>query len=336
MLNIGEIASRIAQPSGCQSDRPEDLEQLIHQFPYAQCFPILYLKTLKLQQDIRFDAALETYAYCITDREQLYALMTEVPVETTIQDDFTQPNKEIVDDASSNHENEDINTETTPPENPKTTTNSDEGMISRTDEPFTIPGPLATITLDELEGEETGIVLHISSDAEKIEKQPSEKEASEIEKFERELLSEAISSAYNLDHLKTEHETIPDESEPLPALTLNREKNEQIIDKKGFTDWLRSNESMASDMSYALDEAAAASNAEPIAEKQPFFSPTQIAKESLSTDKMPVSETLAKIFAAQGNFPRAISAYEQLMLKIPEKKVYFASQIEQLHKKLKV
>ena len=49
---------------------------------------------------------------------------------------------------------------------------------------------------------------------------------------------------------------------------------------------------------------------------------------------MPVSETLAKIFAVQGNYPKAIFAYEQLILLIPEKKAFFASQIQELKKKI--
>jgi hypothetical protein len=49
---------------------------------------------------------------------------------------------------------------------------------------------------------------------------------------------------------------------------------------------------------------------------------------------MPVSETLAKIFALQGNFSKAIYVYEQLILIFPEKKTFFASQIKNLKKKI--
>ena len=54
----------------------------------------------------------------------------------------------------------------------------------------------------------------------------------------------------------------------------------------------------------------------------------------MDENSLPVSETLAKIFAAQGNFPKAIYAYEQLIVIYPEKKIFFANQIEELTKKI--
>lgn len=65
---------------------------------------------------------------------------------------------------------------------------------------------------------------------------------------------------------------------------------------------------------------------------QRFYEATQKAKEGLLENEHLVTETLAKIYALQGNIPKAIRAYEILSLKFPQKSAYFASLIESLKK----
>jgi hypothetical protein len=64
--------------------------------------------------------------------------------------------------------------------------------------------------------------------------------------------------------------------------------------------------------------------------KSAFFSPSESAIRSNMDEEEIVSETLARLYAQQGNIQKAIHIYEKLSLINQEKSRYFAAQIKNL------
>ncbi|MFT6323275.1 MAG: hypothetical protein ACJAWO_000827 [Halieaceae bacterium] len=65
------------------------------------------------------------------------------------------------------------------------------------------------------------------------------------------------------------------------------------------------------------------------------FTPSNLARLSIVDDEDFVTETLADIYLTQGNLPKALSAYNKLLLKYPKKKTYFAARIDKIERDLK-
>jgi hypothetical protein len=310
MLNWEEIAARIENPHLCSPNEVQDLKDFCDKFPYSQVFPLLYLKVLSKGNHIQFEEELEKYAHKITNRVQLYNLLyVRQDTDISIEADFQNVIPEVQVD-----ENEVINTELTTIEIQESISAIarekpledvlEEKNESHVDE--------LQIEVDELDMEIIASSVTASFILETREETSTESELPEFD----------MSISDDLEHIDSELDEFH-----------NSDLNSNSATERTFLQWL-TNSIETNEEENNTESTYEVSFIEFEKPKREFFSPIKKAKESLSEETLPVSETLAKIYQMQGNISKAIYVYQQLSLIIPEKKTYFASQIKSLKKKL--
>ena len=339
MLNWEQIAQRIHNPAFCSADDLSELKDLCDKYPYSQVFPMVYLKVLSDGKHIHFEEELENFAYRITDRVQLYDLLHN-HAETVVQIDEITASEEFITSIEKEVEIQDFERE-----EQKLDEYLNDQSASEPDEiesNIILDVPLFNSPVEEIEVQE--IITEIDDFLEET------KIDVELDALEKQIQASSLSANYRLEQLENDDQAINEiefdlsivdtiiddkeendiENRPTNALSPSKKS---IKKTRTFNDWLNVNEE-----DDEIEEERSVNREITYIEfdkpKRAFFSPVKIAKESLSEESLPVSETLAKIFEIQGNIPKAIYVYEQLGLIIPEKKSYFASLIRKLKKKL--
>ena len=374
-MNLDQISTRIADPASCLGQEIPALKELTEKYPYSQIFSILYLKALSNQNDFGFEDALQKHAYRISDRMKLYDLIhgksdnQQESIEESIQPVVEKvPETETVLEIVETEIEEKIVVETLPKHEIKVEA---EEVVLLANEPETISETIEVIEeieeepkIEKVEVIESNIEQEIESINDVSEKEiPVEEinlhsdKINQDDELNLEIISQVVANVYNenLENSIPEQKKIEIEekiSEQIEPEISTIEKAD-FTEKRSFTSWLKMGEQpvqtlVPKEKKMAEEEIEVIEKQIDIIinkfiEKEPsisrpqkeFYSPSKKAKESVNPDSLIYTETLANIFAIQGNFPKAIVAYEQLMLTNPEKKIFFATRIEELKEKLK-
>ncbi len=314
-----------------------ELKILIDQYPYFQTAHLLLLKNLHDNQSIRFKEELRNSALFIPDRRQLFLLLQDqIKIQSKISEVENLPvlkdKLEVEDIQDQEVELIAVVTESEPVkiiETKETVLDEDESeelFDLSVDEASIVSETESSLDLDVQAAE--GDILELNDPEDKQDPSNSEILVSETEVYH-------IGYGGNL-------------------YTLDQEPNKDEIESKkpkknhSFTDWMNvvdGNET--SDVDQQNDQDSRPEKIkrgidlidnfiqnEPRIERNIKVVDKQedISLDSLEEKDSFISETLASIYVKQKLFDKAIAVYDKLVLKNPEKNVYFASQIEDLKK----
>ena len=314
-MNLNQLSNILQSPALITEQDVQMLKELCSKYPYSQLFSIVYLKALHTSKDVYFDDELEKHAYKITDRTKLHQLINQ-------RIEFEQTNKDVPDPLVENI------TETLE----TAVLNNDELILSDKDKSH------------EIKEEKNEDLIEV-----KVAEQANRNEKS----LELEILTNAAQTVYNeefegssaiLEETASSVLTNTPEKDKILSIKVNSDDTLKITPttKKRFSDWLNissidTNNPQINDSAKTKEEIINKFiDTSPTIStlKKEFYSPIKQGQQSIDADQLIYTETLASILALQGNFPKAIIAYEQLILTNSEKKIYFAEKIKELKNKL--
>lgn len=323
--------SLVQNPALATAEVVNPLFKLIDEYSYFQSARILLTKALHNENDIRFDASLKQTAASIADRSRLFEVIHSKPlVPYVAEENAVEAELPIIESPRAEE----------PPaviEEPTI----DEEAVTVIEQPVAETPVIVEETTAKEESivpdfDYASIIAKIKPIGQSFEKKEEREEGSEERKSE-----EIKPAAINIELPIEKQETPKPIFEEAPA-------------SLSFTSWLRRVNKTPEHEEIKAEAKKTEIIAEPAADKQladdlinrfivaepkiapkkaEFYSPINMAKKSVVDEEDIVSETLAKVYAAQGNIAKAIRIYEKLSLVNSEKSSYFAAQIDLLKQK---
>ena len=336
----------IKKPHHIASSQMMELEVLINEYPFFESAHLLYTKGLHEQNAINYSKQLRKTAIVANSRAVLYELIHQKVNRVVEEISFkTNVTETIADQIITEKEiDKEVPTHEAPiSTSPITITNNDIKVIYVN----TVSSSVNAVEKEVARIEPVNNDIAILKDIENETEAPIEEPIAEA--FNEEKLNTQIQSEINRGIIQSYVET-----DIIKTPELHKEEPKEPV---SFTDWLN----RVKKESGTIQKTEIKINKEPeilpktdkkpsffdqnkgiidkIIESDPgriklgnqkFFTPNVDAKQSLLENEHLVTETLAKIYALQGNNSKAIRAYEILSLKFPQKSVYFTTLIEKL------
>ena len=291
----------LSHPEKLNGHSIDSLEKLVHEFPYFQAGRMLYLKNLHNENSIDYEKNLHITSAYAPSGKMLYNLIKK---KSEVRSQKLEVEQQVIGNLP-------IDIGTVIGEEAKT-----EKKILPKVEPI-------------------AILQEVPMNKEKVTEEKKE-EYDELQILEKEMLREAYRTSMTIDLLGEKSEETP------PHGTRNPQ-----LGNYSFNDWLKVSSGKIHESAkeekaiqrkvkselvnnFILEETAK-SAPKP---KTEFFSAEAMAKKSLQDNETFVSETLARIYLKQGNLPKALRAYEILLVKHPEKIYIFAPLLEKIKKLL--
>jgi len=325
-----EFIHTVKNPQILDENHIHDLESIVLQYPFFETAHLLYLKGLQKQNSLSFSKQLRKTAIIANSRIVLHELLhkKEMTIEKVVE------SKEITNP---------VNEETKPIHS--TITSSDQDLkVIYTTTPIIKYSKKVEETLSENEIKHSEIAASKPLEVES----KTETEVFDIDKLnktiEQEISRGIIQSYVEADIIKTPELNKIENNEPVsftdwlqkiqkeahtiqktekPKTEIDSKKNSIITENKEKPSFFNKNKQL-------IDKIIESDPGKLKLGSNKFFTPNIDAKQSLLENEHLVTETLAKIYALQGNINKAIRAYEILSLKFPQKSVYFTSLIQNL------
>lgn len=302
-MKKSELISLLKSGTEYTVEQTTEVEKLLEEFPFFNTAQIILSVAYHQQENLKFEKQLRKAAAYANDRKKLHDLH------------FDQAESKVAETS------------------PEPTVSKKEESIETTEV------TTATETIEAPSPETTTIDKPINT-----QQETKQTEADEF--LEEQLITAAINSSILMEVDEESRKLEEQETASKSNLASQKENEEAEEDRfvesqnHSFSDWLThysdspKEKPIWESASPEAKKGLQAFDQTPQRSKQEFYSASKMARLSVQEDDDLVTETLAKVYAQQGNYEKAIKAFQKLQLKYPEKKIYFAGQIQRLKDEL--